>query len=260
MQIDWITVSAQIVNFLVLVWLLKRFLYRPVLDAMDRRERRVAERLEQAHARERQAAEAAEEHERRQRELARERDDILAAARREAEDEKKQLLEEARAQATEARRQWQRQAEREKEEFLGNLRLRAVESIQSIVRKTLRDLADSDLEERMVVAFMERMKTLDAQTRKTLKNGSGAARIASSFELDAGLRRRLTRTLHEQIDADMEVDYGRSPELLCGIELTRDDRRLGWNLADHLDQLEQRIGEAFDPVGQGDAGGERRAA
>ena len=45
MQIDWLTVSAQLINFLVLVWLLKRFLYRPVMDAMQRREQHIAARI-----------------------------------------------------------------------------------------------------------------------------------------------------------------------------------------------------------------------
>lgn len=48
MLIDWFTVIAQIVNFLVLLLLLRRFLYRPILDAMQARERKVAERLESA--------------------------------------------------------------------------------------------------------------------------------------------------------------------------------------------------------------------
>ena len=42
MLIDWFTVGAQVLNFVVLVWLLKRFLYKPVLNAIDAREKRVA--------------------------------------------------------------------------------------------------------------------------------------------------------------------------------------------------------------------------
>jgi F-type H+-transporting ATPase subunit b len=37
MLIDWFTVGAQVLNFLILVWLLKRFLYGPILDAIDAR-------------------------------------------------------------------------------------------------------------------------------------------------------------------------------------------------------------------------------
>ncbi|NLX99005.1 MAG: hypothetical protein GXY83_22905 [Rhodopirellula sp.] len=37
MPIDWFTVAAQVVNFLILVWLLKRFLYKPILHAIARK-------------------------------------------------------------------------------------------------------------------------------------------------------------------------------------------------------------------------------
>ena len=50
MLIDWFTVGAQVVNFLILVWLLKRFLYRPILDAIDAREKRIARELADADA------------------------------------------------------------------------------------------------------------------------------------------------------------------------------------------------------------------
>ena len=42
MLIDWFTVGAQALNFLILVWLMKRFLYKPILHAIDAREKRIA--------------------------------------------------------------------------------------------------------------------------------------------------------------------------------------------------------------------------
>ena len=42
MLIDGFTVGAQVLNFLILVWLMKRFLYQPILDAIDAREQRIA--------------------------------------------------------------------------------------------------------------------------------------------------------------------------------------------------------------------------
>ena len=45
MQVDWITTIAQIINFLVLVYLLKRFLYGPIVSAMIHREAHIAERV-----------------------------------------------------------------------------------------------------------------------------------------------------------------------------------------------------------------------
>ena len=50
MLIDWFTVSAQVVNFLILVWLMKRFLYKPILHAIDAREQRIAKKIADADA------------------------------------------------------------------------------------------------------------------------------------------------------------------------------------------------------------------
>ena len=51
MLIDWFTVGAQVLNFLILVWLMKRFLYQPILRAIDAREERIAKELADAQAR-----------------------------------------------------------------------------------------------------------------------------------------------------------------------------------------------------------------
>jgi F-type H+-transporting ATPase subunit b len=61
MLIDWFTVGAQLLNFLVLAWLLKRFLYRPILDALDAREQRIAAELADADAKRAEADKARDE-------------------------------------------------------------------------------------------------------------------------------------------------------------------------------------------------------
>jgi F-type H+-transporting ATPase subunit b len=55
MLIDWFTVGAQVLNFLILVWLLKRFLYKPILHAIDEREKRIAKELADADAKKAEA-------------------------------------------------------------------------------------------------------------------------------------------------------------------------------------------------------------
>ncbi len=249
MEIDWITVSAQIVNFLILVGLLKHFLYQPIIRAMDAREQRITERLHEAQARETQADEKARLYQEKSEELERLRDEILSKAREEAEQQQKRMLDEARAEVGETREQWQRQANQEKEEFLGNLRRQTVETIQAIARKALSELADVELEERLVHIFLERLKSLDKEARQALSQTDEPVRILSAFELDSTLRGRLTRAVHEHLAEDIEVDYAYSPDLLCGIELTSGGRRLSWNLANFSEELSARIEEAFIPTG-----------
>ena len=61
MLIDWFTVGAQALNFIILVWLLKRYLYKPILNAVDTREKRIAAELADADAKRAEAEKAREE-------------------------------------------------------------------------------------------------------------------------------------------------------------------------------------------------------
>ncbi len=248
MQIDWITVSAQIVNFLILVWLLKRFLYHPVMRAMEQREQRIADRLNKAEAREQQASEQQQQYQHKTEELERKRDEMLIKAREQAEQGKRQLLDEARAIVAETRKQWQQQAAQEKADFFNRLKQETAEAIQAIARKALKDLADAGLEEQLIEKFIEQLKVADKDLQQTLHHNTGPLRIHTAYELDSTVRARLTRFMHEHFSADIQVEYSTTPELLCGILLVSGDRQLGWNLNEYLDDLSERMDEAFSSV------------
>lgn len=245
MQIDWLTVIAQIVNFLILVYLLKRFLYQPVIQAMDRREQRIAERLEQAEQREQTAAEEASRLKEQQDELSQRRDELITEAEEKAEERKRALLSEAREAVAQTRRQWEQQSEKEKEAFLRDLRTQVAELFPTLARQALSGLANAELEEQILHSFIARLASLDEESRAALAPVDGPVRIRTSFELGSTERSRLTRAVHEHVTPDAEIDYDVSSELLCGIDLAAGGRRLSWSLADYLDQLTGRIEAAI---------------
>jgi len=245
MQIDWLTVIAQIVNFLVLVWLLRRFLYRPVIEAMERREKRIADRLQEADQREHAAGIKAQEYESKRLQLEQTRQQRLSEAEAAAEEKRKSLLEEARKETDEQRRQWQAQLEREQQDFLKGLRNYSVEAIQQIGRRTLADLANSDLEAQIAQVFLQRLKSLDDTTRKALQRTQGPILVISAFDLDAGTKGDITCAIHEQIGESAEVEYDQSTDLLCGVVLKTGGHQIGWTLADYLDGLDERMEKAL---------------
>jgi F-type H+-transporting ATPase subunit b len=210
--------------------------------------------LNEAEERERQADQRARHYQKQTDELEEKRREILSGAEQEAEQQKKQMLDQARDEVAETRNNWQRQADDEKHEFLKGLRLQTTDAVQTIARRTLGDLADADLEERMIDAFVERLRSLDEHTRQSLVQTSEPVRVKSTFELDAAIRRRLTRAIHECMDDQLAVEYTRSPELLCGIELASGGQKLGWNMAEYMDELSSRIEKAFSPVEISDRG------
>jgi F-type H+-transporting ATPase subunit b len=252
MGIDWITVSAQIVNFLVLVWLLKRFLYQPVIRAMDRREQRIVEQLNEAQVREQKADETVKQYQVKTKLLERECDEILAKTHNQAAQKKKQLIDEARKEVAGIREHWLRQAQQEKEEFLGNLRYQVANSIQNIAHTALKELGDVTLEQQIIHSFVAQLATLDQESRALLfkesEDTSEPVRVTSTFVLDAETRNRIELAIHEHLIKGVEIEYEQSPELLCGIAVTVGAGQLGWNLADYLNQLSQHVEDAFAPA------------
>src|ERR1700679_2484181 len=99
MLINWFTVCAQAVNFLILVWLLKRFLYKPILVAIDAREKRIAAELANAAVKEADALRERDEFRRKNQDFDQERATLMAKAANEAKAERERLVDEARKAA-----------------------------------------------------------------------------------------------------------------------------------------------------------------
>jgi F-type H+-transporting ATPase subunit b len=246
MTIDWITVSAQLVNFLILVWLLKRLLYQPVLDAMARREERIAASLRDAQEKA-QAATAREQHFLEQSEqLAQDRADLLTLAQEQAEQEKRLMLDEARTEVAASRTAWQQQVYDERNAFLDKLRHESAASVLHITQAALRDLANQNLEAQIIDAFISRLADAgESLHAETMAHGN-VVQITTSFPLDPLARQRLADAVDEFVTTGADLHFSESADLICGIELNFAGRRLSWNVADYCKDLDGHVMAALD--------------
>lgn len=254
MEINWITVSAQVVNFLILVWLLKRFLYQPVIRAMDRREQRIQDRMDEATEREQDAINEKHNYQQKLAGFEQERENLLEETRQEARQTRSQMLDQAREETARVRGHWMREVSEEKTAFIDGLRHQSLDVIETVIRKALLDLADEHLEARIAHTFVRKLHALDDDTRQAMSCSSEPATVATSFELDPTQRSTLTRSVHELVGAHLEVTYTLAPDLICGIELTCESQRISWNLSDYLEELTTSIEKAFEPLGTGKPG------
>ncbi len=245
MLIDWFTVIAQVVNFLILVWLLKRFLYHPILDAIDAREKRIADQLADAAAEMTKAAREREEFLRKNDTLDRERAMLMSQATNEAKAERQRLLDEARRAADDlsARRlETLRSEARNLDQALGR---RVRDEVFAIARKTLGDLADTGLEERMTATFVQRLRELDdgakANLGSTLKSISEAVRVCSAFELPATQRAAIQQALDETFSVSIPAHFETNPNLVSGIELVANGQKVAWSIGGYLNSLEHGV-------------------
>jgi len=242
MRIDWFTFVAQIFNFLVLVALLRWLLYGPIVRAMKEREEKIGSRLEEADQKREQAEEKAQEYEDKSRHLDQKRDELLKKARDEAHEERQRLLKQAKQEIDRRREQWQDALHREQEDFLSDLRRQAGEMGLHVARRTLAQLADAELQQRMYDAFASRLGQLGDEQREEilrhLDNGEAKVSVRSAFDIAGDQRERLSRTIRATFQVEADVSFEQSGDLICGLELDVEGYSFGWNVKEFLRDLE----------------------
>ena len=247
MLIDWFTVGAQVLNFLILVWLLKHFLYKPILNAIDAREKRIAAELADADAKKTEAQKERDEFHNKNKVFDEQRIALLGKAADEAKLERERLLEEAHKDADNLRAV-QAAALRNDQKRLGSaITNLAKQEVFGIARKTLADLATVSLEERMGEVFTRRLREMDGRAKEglaeALKTASGPALVRSAFDLPVKQRAAIQNALNETFAAEIRVRFETAPNLVSGIELTTNGRKVAWSIADYLASLEKGVGE-----------------
>ncbi|MCK4391053.1 MAG: F0F1 ATP synthase subunit B [Desulfobacterales bacterium] len=250
MLIDWFTVTAQVINFLVLVYLLKRFLYGPIIRAMDQREKRIALRLEEGQKKKDEAQQEMALYQKKNRDLDNQREEKLSRIKEEAEARRKEFINEARNEVDAIRARWHEAIQREKAAFLQNLRQRAGKQTCAIARRVLKDLANVDLERHIIRVFIERLRNLDDQERTALKESirkSGRKiNLRSAFEIPQDMAREIAAVLQNQGTDPVDLQLEISSDLICGIELKVHGRKIAWSLEDYVDTLEEAVVEALE--------------
>ncbi|TCP38916.1 hypothetical protein [Rhodovulum marinum] len=249
MQIDWITVAAQIVNFLALVWILHRLLYRPVTRAMQRRAADIRDRFAEAERREALAVEEADRLRAQQRDVEAARAGVLAEAEAEAAALRARLEEEARAAVAARRAEWEDQLDREQAAFLADLRRGTAAHVARVARRVLDDLAGAALEEAVVDTFIGRLRALEGKPLDELRAEAVAAggemAVSSAFDLSDGMRARLCSALDRVHDAP-RVGFDRDPALVCGIRLRIRGQTVQWTVDAYLDDLQNEVAAQID--------------
>lgn len=243
MQIDWLTVAAQVVNFLILVALLRRFLYRPVLAAMDRREQRIADSLREAEQREADALARREALDAERARLAEERESLVAQARAEADEQRRRWVGEARAEVDRQREHWRVQLEQEWDDQRRALARRLATAATDATRQALSDLADAELEAAMVRVCCRRLASIDEADRAALADGEAPIDVVTTFAPDDEARTSIAEAVRDALGRT--VTFTQADDLVAGLELRADGWKMSWTIAAYLSELEAELERAF---------------
>ena len=245
MLIDWFTVIAQLVNFLVLVWLLKRFLYKPVLQAIDDREKRIISQLQDAETKKAEADMEREIFQRKNHEFDQQRESLLNNAINEAKTEHQRLFDEARKEVETLRLQLHETLRNEHQNLNQEIIRRTRDEVFAITRKVLADLASADLETLMSEVFIRRLKKINEEEKKLLISALSSfphqVTVCSTFELPASRQSAIRQSMNETFSIDAKVTFETVPDLINGIELITDGYKLTWNIEEYLVSLQESL-------------------
>lgn len=247
MLIDWFTFIAQLINFLVLLWLLKRFLFKPILNAIDERENRIAMQMQEAETVKKEAMQELDSFQQKNQEIDQHRQELMEAAISEADSERQKLLEKTRNDIEELRMQLQETLKNEQQKLGSEIINRTRAEVFTIVRKTLVDLASADLESQITKVFTKRIENLNSKEKEQLltaiKKVHGEVIVRSAFELPKNHQKAIEDLIRKDFFAETKIKFETSLNLVSGVELIAGGYKVVWSIDDYLITLEEGISE-----------------
>jgi F-type H+-transporting ATPase subunit b len=244
LQINWSTLLLQILNFLVMVFVLWRFLFKPVVNMLDERAQRVTNALEQAEQREQQATAMRDEYEEK---LAEAREEVMIM-RQQAEEEltraKRQLLDETRHEIDEMRHKADQEIEEARRQAVHQHRRELGRLVTTLSAKMMRELAGDAFQEAAIDQFVDQLQALSAeQYREQLADGEEGVprvRLVSARDLTQENEERIDRFVAQVAGQPLEIRYDVDPALVAGATLRLGDVIVDGSIAGQLQQLKEQ--------------------
>jgi F-type H+-transporting ATPase subunit b len=255
-EINWFTFCAQILNFFVLIFVLQRFLYKPITKAMARREKTIRDRLSSASQQKQEAEQEVKHYQEMQQKFIDQKTELLTQAKLEVEQTRQRLLQEMQGSVATERSQWQTSLQRQKNSFLREVSHRTMQQLQATVRRVLTDLAESELETQIARVFLQKLRDLTETERTELVTALTASTkdsipltLVSTFTLPTDICAAITTVLQDDFNAvgsgKIALIYEIESSLICGIELRGTGYKLAWSMDAYLETISENLAAVF---------------
>jgi len=238
LEINWSTFLLEIINFLVLVWILKRFLYRPVLLILEKRRQKIEQSLKEITERQTQALALEKQYQGRLDEWEREKQQLREALQEELQNEKTLKQQQLKTDLSSEREKAAVIAERHQAEMLQQSQQNAHQQSARFAAKLLSAVAGPELESRLFELLLKTLDELDNEHQTTLRNACKTTTdniiISSAYALSGDQRGQLEQKLRALSKQSVKIIYEQSPQLLAGLRIAVGPWVLRINLQDEL--------------------------
>lgn len=238
MDLSWSTFLLEIINFVVLVWLLKHFFYKPLQDVIARRQAGIEQRLDEARALDQQARALQQQYENRLGDWDNERQSAREALQQELNAERGRLEAELQASLAQEREKAEVILHRRRDELRAQLEQQALQQGGRFASMLLAYGAGPELEARLVKLLMQSLPDLPPERLKVLRervaDNDEPVTVTSAFPLPDGQRDRIQRCLQQFLQKTVSCEFAEDPQLVAGLRISIGPWMLRGNLQDEL--------------------------
>lgn len=239
MELNWTTFVLEIVNFLVLVWLLKRFFYKPVKDIIRQRQQDIEKQLQMAGNTQQEAEELREQYENRLIDWEDERRSARTQLQHEIEQERQQLMAGLQQELDAERMKNKVLMARQAEEQQRQSENKALEIGVRFSAKLLSSVASEEMQERLIEFLMAELQQLPVDHKDALLAMAESGRditgqVVSAYPLDEQEQQILQNYLDSLLAYSLIYEYATDRTLMAGLRITVGPWVIHANLYDEL--------------------------
>lgn len=246
MNIDFFTFAAQILNLIILLFLLRKFLYVPVLKAVDERQKFIEQELLRAENAHKKALKLEQQCQQRMAEIEEQKQDVLLKTHNEAAELAVRLSAEAQRQFEAAKVQWKNRLKAEQRTFELAVQNLIIDHFKTFATDALKQMADISLNDLVVEKLQEKIKALSARKKEefaTAYQRQTEINVQSAQKLKAENQQELKIFLTQQfvLPDGIKFRFTVNPELVCGVAVQAQEQLISWNLAAYLEDFQKNM-------------------
>ena len=246
MGIDVFTLIAQVINLIILLFLLRKFLYIPVLKAVEARQEMIASELKSAEAARKKALSAENSCRQKMEEIEEQKQDILASVRLEAENLSANLSLQAKEEYKKQQKQMKKRLLAEQNNLEKALQKMVMTNFNRFATKAMKQLADVELDDLLIHQLEQKIKALSTQKSKdyiAAFSHKPKILIETAYELTDQRRQQLQEFLHKQLNLSdtTKIIYAINPQLISGISIQAEEQLIEWSLNSYLEDFRKNI-------------------
>lgn len=242
MGIDAITLVAQVINLLLLIWLLKRFLYTPILKAVDARQAKIAQQLDEARRQAEQAKGEQQLYADKVNALENQRQMLIKEARTQADALRESMVEKAKTDIAYAHRRWKDDLMLQKQGFEDSLIDTIVQQFDVFANGALTQLAGVSLHQLMTDEFLRRLAALSVREKRSFEKATQATGALTLWMAQLDNKARLVKAVEKTLDLKgIRLSVKEDKTLMSGVSLVAGEVVLSWNLKDYMAHFKSQL-------------------